>query len=110
MDRFGRKPALWMVQVFMIIAAIIEIFATSWKHWLAAKVLNVSSKAVMIDISHQLYVLTYSNKGLSVGLNHMTATTYISEIAPTRARGAALGLYQLFVSSTSFVIVVLSDF
>lgn len=27
----------------------------------------------------------------------MTATTYISEIAPTRARGAALGFYQLFV-------------
>lgn len=30
----------------------------------------------------------------------MTATTYISEIAPTRARGAALGFYQLFVSDT----------
>jgi hypothetical protein len=29
----------------------------------------------------------------------MTATSYISEIAPTRARGAALGFYQLFVST-----------
>lgn len=42
-DRFGRKPALWAVQIFMIIAAIIEIFATKWTHWLAAKILNVSN-------------------------------------------------------------------
>lgn len=40
-DRFGRKPALWAVQVFMIIAALIELFATNWKHWLVAKILNV---------------------------------------------------------------------
>lgn len=26
----------------MVIAAIIEVFATNWKHWLAAKILNVS--------------------------------------------------------------------
>ncbi|CAK7234725.1 hypothetical protein SBRCBS47491_009046 [Sporothrix bragantina] len=73
-DRFGRRPALWAVQIFMIIAAIIECFATNWTHWLAAKIMN----------------------GFSVGCNQMAATTYISEIAPTRARGAALGFYQLF--------------
>ncbi|KAL1907773.1 hypothetical protein Sste5344_006400 [Sporothrix stenoceras] len=73
-DRFGRKPALWAVQIFMIIAALIECFATNWTHWLAAKIMN----------------------GFSVGCNQMAATTYISEIAPTRARGAALGFYQLF--------------
>ncbi|CAG9984749.1 unnamed protein product [Clonostachys byssicola] len=83
-DRFGRKPALWAVQVFMIIAAIIEIVATNWKHWLVAKILN----------------------GFSVGLNHMTATTYISEIAPTRARGAALGLYQLFWAFGAFTAAI----
>lgn len=44
-DKLGRKPALWAVQVFMIIAAIIEIFATNWKHWLAAKILNVRMAA-----------------------------------------------------------------
>lgn len=43
-DRFGRKPALWAVQVFMIVAAIIEMFATNWTHWLAAKLLNVSTR------------------------------------------------------------------
>ncbi|CAK7243333.1 MAG: hypothetical protein STHCBS139747_004851 [Sporothrix thermara] len=73
-DYFGRKPALWAVQIFMIIAALIECFATDWTHWLAAKIMN----------------------GFSVGCNQMAATTYISEIAPTRARGAALGFYQLF--------------
>lgn len=41
-DRFGRKPALWAVQIFMIIAALIECFATNWTHWLAAKIMNVS--------------------------------------------------------------------
>ncbi|KAH8898754.1 general substrate transporter [Thozetella sp. PMI_491] len=83
-DRFGRKPALWAVQIFMIIAAIIEVFATNWTHWLAAKFLN----------------------GLSVGCNQMTATTYISEIAPTRARGAALGFYQLFWALGSFAAAI----
>ncbi|OAA66499.1 Sugar/inositol transporter [Niveomyces insectorum RCEF 264] len=79
-DRFGRKPALWAVQIFMIIAALIEVFATNWKHWLVAKIFN----------------------GFSVGCNQMAATTYISEIAPTRARGAALGFYQLFWAIGSF--------
>ncbi|RSH93597.1 hypothetical protein EHS25_006242 [Saitozyma podzolica] len=80
LDRFGRKPMLWAVQIFMIIAAIIECFATNWTHWLAAKIMN----------------------GFSVGCNQMAATTYISEIAPTRARGAALGFYQLFWALGSF--------
>lgn len=43
-------------------------------------------------------LLMYIHQGFSVGCNQMAATTYISEIAPTRARGAALGFYQLFVS------------
>ncbi|KAL1852832.1 hypothetical protein VTK73DRAFT_9124 [Phialemonium thermophilum] len=79
-DYFGRRPVLWAVQIFMIIAAIIEAFATNWTHWVAAKIMN----------------------GFSVGFNQMTATTYISEIAPTRARGAALGFYQLFWAIGSF--------
>lgn len=42
-DRFGRKPALWAVQVFMVIAALIEIFATNWTHWLVTKIPNVKT-------------------------------------------------------------------
>jgi len=30
-------------QVFMLIACLIEMFATNWTHWIAAKVLNVRS-------------------------------------------------------------------
>jgi MFS family permease len=97
-DKFGRKPALWAVQVFMMIAAIIEIVATNWKHWLVAKILNVGTKLRRRSICNSVTPADPSMQGFSVGLNHMTATTYISEIAPTRARGAALGLYQLFVS------------
>jgi hypothetical protein len=33
-----------------------------------------------------------------VGLNQSTLAAYISELAPTRARGALLGIYQFWVS------------
>jgi MFS family permease len=92
LDYFGRKPMLIMTQVFMLVACLIEMFATKWTHWLAAKIMNVSpfcSKTLDGELTPQ---------GLSVGCNQMAATTYISEIAPTRVRGAALGLYQLAVS------------
>lgn len=77
-------------QVFMLIALLIEMWATNWTHWIAAKILNVSWQPTQTTLTPQ---------GLSVGCNQMTATSYISEIAPTRARGAALGFYQLFVST-----------
>lgn len=44
-DYFGRRPMLWAVQIFMLIAAIIEMFATNWTHWVAAKILNVGFSA-----------------------------------------------------------------
>lgn len=37
-------------------------------------------------------------QGLSVGLAQATVQSYVSEIAPTRARGFLLAVYQLFVS------------
>lgn len=42
-DYFGRRPMLWLTQILMLAAAIIELFATNWTHWLGAKILNVSS-------------------------------------------------------------------
>ena len=41
-DKFGRKPMILLIQVFMAIACLIEMFATTWPHWLAAKMMNVS--------------------------------------------------------------------
>lgn len=40
-DRFGRKPMLFLIQFIMIIACLVEMFATQPNHWIAAKVLNV---------------------------------------------------------------------
>lgn len=88
LDHLGRKPMLIMTQVFMLIACLIEMFATNWTHWLAAKILNVCHSYTWLMA-----------QGLSVGCNQMAATVYLSEIAPTQVRGAALGLYQLAVST-----------
>jgi SP family general alpha glucoside:H+ symporter-like MFS transporter len=48
-DRFGRKPMLIATQVFMLIACLIEMWATNWTHWIAAKVLNVSHAYASAD-------------------------------------------------------------
>jgi hypothetical protein len=37
-------------------------------------------------------------QGLSVGLNQAVCSSYVSELAPTNARGALLACYQLWVS------------
>jgi MFS family permease len=42
-DKFGRKKMLILTQVFMFIACLIEMFATNWTHWVAAKILNVNA-------------------------------------------------------------------
>lgn len=47
MDHLGRKFMLIMTQVFMLIACLIEMFATTWTHWLAAKIMNVSYLAII---------------------------------------------------------------
>jgi hypothetical protein len=36
-------------QVFMLIACLIEMWATNWTHWIAAKVLNVSHAHASAD-------------------------------------------------------------
>jgi MFS family permease len=36
-------------------------------------------------------------QGLSVGLNQAVCSSYVSELAPTNARGALLACYQLWV-------------
>jgi len=48
-DRFGRRPMLIATQVFMLIACLIEMWATNWTHRIAAKVLNVSHACASAD-------------------------------------------------------------
>ena len=40
-DRFGRKPILYCVQVFMMAACLVEMFTSHWGVWAFAKFLNV---------------------------------------------------------------------
>jgi SP family general alpha glucoside:H+ symporter-like MFS transporter len=79
-DKFGRKPMILLIQVFMAIACLIEMFATHWTHWLAAKMMNVSRYCPGI------YRARLIPQGFSVGINQAMLMTYISEIAPSQGR------------------------
>ena len=48
-EKFGRKPVLWLVQLLMLVAALVEMFAKNWKIWAIAKVLNVRCHSVSRD-------------------------------------------------------------
>lgn len=37
-----------MIQVFMAIACLIEMFATTWPQWMAAKMMNVSPPVLRV--------------------------------------------------------------
>lgn len=37
-------------------------------------------------------------QGFSIGLNQMTLVSYLSEVAPVRARGALVANYSIWVS------------
>ncbi|ORY89818.1 and other transporter-domain-containing protein [Leucosporidium creatinivorum] len=72
-DRFGRKSMMALLTILLVAAGAVEVTATSWKAWCGAKTLT----------------------GLSIGLAQGSVATYVSEVAPTRIRGALLGLYSL---------------
>ena len=76
-DYLGRKFNFALVILFNSGATLLEMFAKDWRVWLAAKILS----------------------GLSVGLVQATASVYVSEMAPTNARGALLAVYQLYVGN-----------
>lgn len=71
------------------------MFTTDWRMWGAAKLFDVrhlplgpAGRTGSTDIS----------QGFSIGFNQATLSTYISELAPTNARGSLLAMYQLWVS------------
>lgn len=47
--------------------------------------------------------------GLAVGLSSFVAPMYLSEVAPTKIRGAILSLYQLMIVSGMFAVFVTND-
>ena len=38
-DRFGRRPAFWLMTFIFIIGVIVEMVSRYWTHWLVAKML-----------------------------------------------------------------------
>ncbi|KAM0421157.1 hypothetical protein ACHAPT_011049 [Fusarium lateritium] len=73
-SRFGRKFAMYWLWTLLTISITLECVARNWQVWLVAKLFG----------------------GIGVGCLQTTIPTYISEVAPTRIRGAMLMGYSLW--------------
>jgi MFS family permease len=73
-DRFGRKAALWIMTVFMLVSGVLSVTAKDIPTWTARAALG----------------------GLAQGALQSSAIPYLSEIAPTKIRGMCLNLYVFF--------------
>ncbi|KAJ5560572.1 hypothetical protein N7513_002971 [Penicillium frequentans] len=86
-EAYGRKIALYLIWVDLVISVFIESFATQWQHWLVAKLFS----------------------GMGVGMLQSTLPLYLSEIAPTQLRGFYINAYSLwFVLGQIFASVALN--
>lgn len=79
-DRFGRKVAMYSFWFVIALSVMFESIATRWELWLVGKLLA----------------------GVGVGCMQSTIPTYISEVSPTRIRGALLMCYSLWWSLGGF--------
>ncbi|GAA5987219.1 hypothetical protein JCM10908_001864 [Rhodotorula pacifica] len=72
-DRFGRRPALYLVLFFTYIGVMLEIIATTWQMWLGSKIVI----------------------GFGTGIMQTCVVTYVSEVAPRELRGISLSLFNM---------------
>ncbi|KAH7119243.1 general substrate transporter [Dactylonectria macrodidyma] len=72
--RFGRKVAMFTYWFILAISVAIECVAKDWKVWSVSKVFG----------------------GIGVGCMQATIPAYITEVAPTRSRGAFLMCFALW--------------
>ncbi|KAJ6024835.1 hypothetical protein N7540_005632 [Penicillium herquei] len=87
-EAYGRKMAIYVIWVDLVISVFIESFATRWYHWLIAKLFS----------------------GLGVGMLQSTVPLYLSEIAPTQLRGFYINAYSFwFVIGQLFASVALNS-
>ncbi|KAJ5950918.1 uncharacterized protein N7479_009331 [Penicillium vulpinum] len=87
-EKFGRKVALYIIWLTIVMSVFIETFATRWDHWLAAKLFS----------------------GMGVGMLQSTLPLYLSEIAPTQLRGFYINAYSFwFVVGQIFASVALQE-
>jgi hypothetical protein len=75
-DRFGRKPMILAIQIVLACGTILEMFSTTWAHWVGARTIE----------------------GFGNGLNISVTSVYIAELAPTDGRGALIAFYAVWVS------------
>ncbi|WPG99101.1 general substrate transporter [Acrodontium crateriforme] len=73
-EKFGRKPALFILWIFLIASVLAESLATHWQHWLVAKLFS----------------------GIGVGMLQATMPVYLSEMAPTQLRGFLINAYTFW--------------
>ncbi|GIC87545.1 putative MFS alpha-glucoside transporter [Aspergillus udagawae] len=79
-SRYGRKIAMYTYWFVLVGSVIAECTTRSWQGWLVAKLLA----------------------GIGVGCVQSTVPAYISEVAPTRIRGALLMAYSFWWTLGSF--------
>ncbi|KAF7177449.1 hypothetical protein CNMCM7691_005702 [Aspergillus felis] len=79
-SRYGRKIAMYTYWFVLAGSVIAECTTRSWQGWLVAKLLA----------------------GIGVGCVQTTVPAYISEVAPTRIRGALLMAYSFWWTLGSF--------
>ncbi|KAH1756754.1 hypothetical protein KXX56_006582 [Aspergillus fumigatus] len=84
-SRYGRKIAMYTYWLILVGSVIAECTTRSWQGWLVAKLLA----------------------GIGVGCVQSTVPAYISEVAPTRIRGALLMAYSFWWTLGSFAQVAL---
>ncbi|KFX94393.1 hypothetical protein V490_04370 [Pseudogymnoascus sp. VKM F-3557] len=87
-EGLGRKPALGVIWITLVLSIFIETFSSRWDHWLVAKLFS----------------------GMGVGMLQSTMPLYLSEIAPTQLRGFFINAYSFwFVIGQLFASVALYE-
>ncbi|WWC69105.1 uncharacterized protein I206_103041 [Kwoniella pini CBS 10737] len=73
-DALGRKAALYILWVFLVVSVIIESLVKGWQTWLVAKLFS----------------------GIGVGMLQATLPVYIAEISPVNLRGFLINAYTFW--------------
>ncbi|KAL1874023.1 hypothetical protein VTK73DRAFT_577 [Phialemonium thermophilum] len=86
-ESWGRKIALYIIWLTLVVSVFIESFATRWDHWLVAKLFS----------------------GMGVGMLQSTMPLYLAEISPTQLKGFYINAYSFwFVIGQLFASVCLN--
>lgn len=72
-DRLGRKWAMHLTWLALVVSVAVESVSSSWVHWTIGKLIA----------------------GMGLGMMQATYPVYISELAPTQIRGGLTTSYQL---------------